>query len=150
MSLNASIEWKNNLEFEVKIREHLEIMDAKKESGGQDRGPNPKEYVLAGLCGCTGMDVVSLMKKFKLNFSFFNVSAYAETSKEHPIVFSSVTITFAISAVDIDVELLKKAVVLSMTKYCGVSAMLSKAVPIKYEVILNTELVLEDFAKFNN
>lgn len=149
MSLEANIAWKNNLEFEVSVRDHNQVMDAKKESGGQDHGPNPKEYVLAGLCGCTGMDVVSLMKKFKLNFTGFSVSAHAETTKEHPIIFSEVKITFAISAVDIDVELLKKAVILSMTKYCGVSAMLSKAVPIKYEIILNTELIFEDFAKFN-
>jgi putative redox protein len=149
MSLQANVEWKDQLKFMVQVRSHSQIMDAKKESGGTDQGPNPKEYFLAGLCGCTAMDVVSLMKKYKLDFASCNVSAEAETTKEHPMVFSSVLVTFDIVGMDLDLELVKKAVTLSMTKYCGVSAMLSKAVPVKYEVVVNTESVLEGFAKFN-
>lgn len=148
MSLQAGIEWRENMEFAVHIRDHIAVMDAKKESGGKDHGPNPKEYLLAGLCGCTGMDVISLMKKFKLTPSSLHVNADAESTKEHPIVFSSLLLTFNIVGLDLDLELVKKAVILSMTKYCGVSAMLSKALPIKYEIVVNTEKIYEDFSKF--
>ena len=62
MALNAEVHWIKDIGFEVQVRDHHLFTDGKKESGGGDRGPNPKEYLLSGLIGCTGMDVVSLLK----------------------------------------------------------------------------------------
>ena len=137
MSLKASTHWIKGIGFEVEVREHHQFTDGKKEFGGSDRGPNPKEYVLAGLCGCTGMDVVSLMKKFKVNYTDFSVTAESDLTKTHPVIFEAVKLNFTIKGTDLDAELVKKSVVLSMSKYCGVSAMLVKAVPINYEIFLN-------------
>lgn len=148
MALNAEIHWIQGIGFEVQVRDHHQFTDGKKEFGGRDRGPNPKEYVLAGLCGCTGMDVVSLMKKYKLNFKTFNVSAQSELTKDHPIIFTNVNLNFSVTGDDLDTELVKKAVDLSMTKYCGVSAMLSKTVPITYNLILNENKIASGIAKF--
>ncbi len=139
MALTTEIHFIQNLSFEVETRTHHQFMDATKDFGGLDKGPNPKEFLLAGLCGCTGMDVVSLLKKFKIQFEKFNVKASTELSKEHPIVFTEVHVYFNLIAPEsTDFELYKKAVTLSMTKYCGVSAMLSKAVPIHYHIALNS------------
>lgn len=148
MSIKATTHWLQGIGFEVEIRDHHQFTDGKKEFGGRDRGPNPKEYVLAGLCGCTGMDVVSLLKKYKVNYSEFSVTAETELTKNHPVVFTEVTILFSLKAETQDFEQIKKAVELSMTKYCGVSAMLSKAVDIRYVVQVNNEEVSSGIAKF--
>lgn len=148
MGLTASTHWIQGIGFEVAVREHHQFTDGKKEFGGRDRGPNPKEYVLAGLCGCTGMDVVSLMKKYKVNYSEFTVTAESELTKDHPIVFSEIKLHFKVKAENPDNELIKKAVELSMTKYCGVSAMLSKAVNINYVLLVNDQEITSGKAAF--
>jgi len=148
MALNAEIHWLQGIGFEVQVRDHHQFTDGKKEFGGRDRGPNPKEYILAGLCGCTGMDVVSLFKKFKISFETFDVSADSELTKEHPTVFQEIHLNFKITGPNVDAELVQKAVKLSMTKYCGVSAMLSKAVPIVYHVFINADQIAEGICKF--
>lgn len=148
MSLKAATHWIQGLGFEVEVRDHHQFTDVKKEFAGKDRGPNPKEYVLAGLCGCAGMDVVSLMKKFKVNYDEFSVSAESELTKNHPSIFSEIKINFIVKGENMDAELIKKAVDLSMTKYCGVSAMLSKAVKINYELHINNEVAANGVANF--
>ena len=148
MSLSTSLNWLNGLGFEVQTNQHFQFMDAKKEYNGKDRGPNPKEYVLAGLCGCTGMDVVSLLKKYKVDFRDFNVSASTDLTKNHPIQFEKIQLSFKVYGENLDVELINKAVNLSMTKYCGVSAMLSKAVPIYYSLYLNDSEIGKGQAQF--
>lgn len=150
MSLKASTHWIQGIGFEVEVRDHHQFTDGKKEFGGRDRGPNPKEYVLAGLCGCTGMDVVSLLKKYKVDYTEFTVSAESELTKNHPIIFSEISLVFSVKSNSGDVELIKKAVDLSMTKYCGVSAMLSKAVQIKYILQLNGDEIASGKANFEN
>lgn len=150
MSTKATTHWIQGIGFEVEVRDHHQYTDGKKEFGGKDRGPNPKEYILAGLCGCTGMDVVSLMKKYKIIFSDFSVSAESELTKTHPIVFSEIRLSFNIKAESAESSLIKQAVKLSMTKYCGVSAMLSKAVTINYKIFLNDLEIADGQASFEN
>jgi len=150
MSLKASTHWIQGIGFEVEVREHHQFTDGKKEFGGRDRGPNPKEYVLAGLCGCTGMDVVSLLKKYKVDYTEFTVSAESELTKNHPIIFSEISLVFSVKSNSGDFELIKKAVDLSMTKYCGVSAMLSKAIRIKYILQVNGNELASGYADFEN
>ncbi|MCX7978479.1 MAG: OsmC family protein [Bdellovibrionaceae bacterium] len=147
--MKAMIRWFGKLGYEARIREHRFIMDARRESGGQDLGATPKEVFLAGLCGCTGMDVISLLtSKFKLPITACEVHADASTSEGgHPVVFTKVNLSFVISG-DAPAEQVNKAVELSMTKYCGVSAMLVKACPIFYEVTLNGENIGRGEAHF--
>jgi putative redox protein len=119
----------SNASFEV-------TMDAKRPAG-QESALTPKELVAAGLCGCTAMDVVGLLRKKKAAVRAFDVeAAVSMTEGRHPIVFSAVTLTFRLEG-DVEAAALLEAVHLSQSKYCGVSAMLSKAVPIHYEVVLN-------------
>lgn len=149
MSLKASTHWIQGIGFEVEVREHHQFTDGKKEFGGRDRGPNPKEYVLAGLCGCTGMDVASLLKKYKVNYSEFSVTAESELTKNHPVIFAGIKLNFNVTALEPDAELVKKAVELSMTKYCGVSAMLSQSVAITYSLFLNNQEISTGKASFD-
>lgn len=150
MKTAAEVHWIQGIGFEVQVRDHHQFTDGKKEFGGKDRGPNPKEYVLAGLCGCSGMDVVSLLKKYKVSYDAFDVSSETELTSAHPIVFSEVHLYFKISGSNVDNALFQKAVGLSMTKYCGVSAMLSKAVTIHYHAISNSVEVQTGLANFSS
>jgi putative redox protein len=148
-AMEAGIRWVSKLAFQGTSRGHHLMMDAKKESGGQDIGMSPKEMVLNGLCGCSGMDVISLLtSKFKLPVSHFEVKASAISSQGgHPVVWTEVKLEFIING-EVPVDQALKAVELSMTRYCGVSAMLSKACPIHYEVILNGDSVGTGEARF--
>lgn len=148
MKISAEIHWIQGIGFEVQVRDHHQFTDGKKEFGGKDRGPNPKEYVLAGLCGCSGMDVVSLLKKYKVAYDSFDVTAETELTSTHPIIFSEIHLYFKISGSLVDTTQFQKAVELSMTKYCGVSAMLSKAVPIHYHIVSNGQEVQMGLANF--
>jgi putative redox protein len=100
-------------------------MDAKKPIG-RDTAMTPKELVVAGLCGCTAMDVVAYLRKSKCPAATLEVTADVETSKGgHPTVFERVTLQFRVTG-DVDPVKLEEAVHLSQTEYCGVSAMLTK------------------------
>lgn len=147
--MQSKIRWVSKLLYQGEVRGHRVLLDAKKESGGQDLAMNPKEMVLTGLCGCTGMDVISLLtSKFKLAVTTCDVSVDAETSSgAHPIVWTKLHLLFELGG-DIPQEQALKAVELSMTKYCGVSAMLAKACPITYTIQLNGSAIGEGEAKF--
>lgn len=135
--LQAVIQWTDGLGFDVHIRDHKLTMDAKTDVGGKDRGPNPKELVLAGLCGCSGMDVASLLKKFRQTTTEFTVDAHSELTTGHPSIFEEIHIFFRIVGEGLDPALCQKAVDLSMNRYCGVSAMLAKATSIHYHILIN-------------
>lgn len=141
-TMHSKIHWVSKLVYQGDVRNHRVLMDAKKESGGQDLGMSPKELVLTGLCGCSGMDVISLLtSKFKLPVTQCEVHADATSSEGgHPVVWTQIDLEFIISG-EIPKEQAIKAVELSMTRYCGVSAMLSKACPINYVINLNGENV---------
>ena len=146
--MKLTCQWNEAMAFTARAEGHAINMDAKKPIG-RDTAMTPKELVAAGLCGCTAMDVVAYLRKFKAPVQSLEVSADIETSKgEHPIVFSRVGLTYRVTG-DVDPERLSEAVRLSQTQYCGVSAMLSKAMGIQYTVELNGKTVASGEAKFS-
>jgi putative redox protein len=114
---------------------------------GKDTGPSPKQLLLMSIAGCTAMDVVALLKKHKQAFERFEMRAQGELTAQHPKVFQSVELTYELAG-PIDRERVIEAVRLSMTQYCGVSAMIAKACPIKYIIRINGEQVARDEARF--
>jgi len=129
--MKAKVKYIDNLQFSaVSDSNHSIIIDADKKLS-LDQGSRPKELVLMGLAGCTAMDVVSLLKKMRVEFKDFSVSAEAELSDEHPKVFTSIHINYNISG-DVDEEKLKKAIDLSQNRYCGVTVMLEKTAKITH------------------
>lgn len=108
---------------------------------GQGSAHTPKELVIAGLCGCTAMDVIALMRKHKQKVTRFEVKSDTTVSKGgHPVVFTSTSLTFELDG-EVDPAVALEAVQLSQTKYCGISIMLSKAFPIRWELVVNGESV---------
>lgn len=129
--------WNGNMQFEAMVGGHSLVMDAKEESGGMDAGPRPKELMLAALAGCTGMDVVAILKKMRVELKGFNVRIEAELTEEHPKHYQSMHIIYEFEGNDLDEDKLKKAIELSQDRYCGVSAVYRKAMPVTYEILVN-------------
>jgi putative redox protein len=145
MKLNCI--WNDKMKFTAEADQHKVEMDAKSPIGS-DTALTPKQLLLAGISGCTGMDVVALLRKYKQPLEGFQIDADAVTTEGiNPAVFKEVKLTYKFSGV-LDQEKVLEAIRLSQTKYCGVSAMVAKAVPISYTVELNGKLIGTGQANF--
>ncbi|MFZ4413391.1 MAG: OsmC family protein [Bacteroidales bacterium] len=128
--------WAGNMKFEANVSGHALMMDATEEVGGENAGPRPKELMLASLAGCTGMDVVAILKKMKVEFDTFDIKIEADLTTEHPKHYTHMHIVYQFKGNNLDIEKLQKAVDLSQERYCGVSAAYKKAMEITYEVVI--------------
>jgi putative redox protein len=145
--MDSKVNWKEAMQFDTVSGEHHVLIDAKPPIG-KGTGFTPKELVLAGIAGCTAMDVIALLRKYKQDVKSFSVESKATPSTDgHPVVFKDVSITFFLEGT-IEPAKALEAVTLSQTQYCGVSAMISKTVPMNYIVNLNGETIGTGQAKF--
>ncbi|MDD3751398.1 MAG: OsmC family protein [Tissierellia bacterium] len=133
---NVSGKLKEHMAFEIDIDGHTIITDASVEDGGSNLGPSPKALLLAGLIGCSGIDIMSIIKKMKLELDDVNVDVEAEIREEAPNIYNYIKIVYKFKGKNIPYNKVERAVRLSMEKYCGVAAMLENAVPITYEVVV--------------
>ncbi len=117
---------------------HGVVMDASFDVGGEDVGSRPMELLLLGLGGCTGMDVVAILRKMKQDVKRFEVQIEAERAKIYPKVYTKVHIIYRIWG-NIAEEKLKKAIELSQETYCSASAMFKKTAEVTYEYKINEE-----------
>ncbi len=131
----VSCEWIDQMSFETTTAGHKMIIDADESAGGENKGPIPKPLMLTALAGCTGMDVVSLLKKMRVEFTDFNVTVNGILSEEHPKYYKSIEVTYVFTGSNIDHDKARKAVNLSIERYCGVNYMLKKATELTYKVI---------------
>ncbi len=139
--MQCDTQWIGGIGFEAKVRGHKFIMDSTGDYEQQDRGPSPKELLLASICGCSGMDVVAILQKMRVDLTTCQVLAKTETSSGYPSIFTEVKLQFLIQSPNVKIDQAIKAVTLSMTKYCGVSAMVVNSSPITYEIFVNGEQV---------
>ena len=137
MGVKSTLSWNGGMSFDVELQGHRFAVDADPEFGGQNRGPRPKPLLLAGLGGCTGMDVVSLLRKMKMPFDSFSLEVEGETAAEPPKPYQNITLKYIFKGGSLDREKIDKAISLSLERYCPVYAMLSKAARISHQVILN-------------
>lgn len=126
--------WKGNMKFDALVSGHHVMMDALPDVGGEDQGSRPKPLLLAALAGCSGMDVVSILRKMKIEPEAFDIRVEADVAEEHPKVYTKMHVIYLFKGKDLPLDKLQKAVDLSQDKYCGVSATFKKALPITYEI----------------
>lgn len=126
--------WQGNMKFDAVVSGHHVTMDALPVGGGNDEGARPKELMLASLAGCTGMDVISILKKMRVEPEYFNVRVEAEMTEEHPKHYTAMHIIYEFKGEGLEIEKLKKAVDLSQERYCGVSFAYRKAMEITHEI----------------
>jgi len=134
MKHKVNTSWIGDMQFDALVSNHHLIMDAVPEAGGQDKGPRPKELMLASLAGCTGMDVISILQKMRINVEAFDIEVEADLTEEHPKHYTAMHIIYSFRGKDLDTDILKKAVELSQERYCGVSAAYRKAMAVTYEI----------------
>lgn len=135
------------MQFNALVNGHTIVMDAPERSGGQDLGPIPKPLLLAALTGCSGMDVAALLRKAGKEVKNFSMKAEGEVSKQAPVQYTAIHLVYEIEG-DPSVEAdALNAVRLSQEKYCGVSDMLKKILPLSWEVRYNGETIFEQKAE---
>ena len=100
---------------------HTLIEDVSAADGGQDQGFRPMELLLVGLAGCTGMDVISILKKMRQDVTGYEITVHGVRADTHPMYFVEVTVEHVVTGRGIDPQAVARAIELSETKYCGVS-----------------------------
>jgi putative redox protein len=126
--------WNDEMMFTSKVGGHEITIDASSEFGGNDKGPRPKPLLLTALTGCTGMDVVSILGKMKVELDGFRIIAKATLAEDHPKVYDRIELLYEFRGKDLPMDKLTKAVELSQEKYCAVSAMLRETCPLSYDI----------------
>jgi putative redox protein len=103
----------------------------------EESGPTPMRLLLIGLCGCTGMDVISILRKKRQAFTGLQVKATAERAEEHPRVYTQIHLEFVVTGEGVDPAAVERSIELSHTKYCPASAMLGQSAEIttSYRVV---------------
>ena len=130
----VDMSWTDKVAFETEIRGHKLIVDADIASGGSDLGPPPKRLMLSALAGCTGIDVIMILKKMKVEPEAFNVIVEADVTEEHPQHYTKMKVIYQFKGKDLPMDKLEKAVHLSESKYCGVTAVYRKAMEMEIEI----------------
>jgi len=111
---------------------HWITMDGPENFGGSNSGIRPKELLMVGLGGCTGSDVVTILQKKKIDVDGFEMNISADVREEHPQVYTKMHIEYVFYGKSIEPKDVERAIELSMTKYCSVTAMLQKAMPVTH------------------
>ena len=127
-------EWKGDMAFEADVNGHKVIMDANIEGGGHNLGPSPKKLLLVALSGCTGMDVVSILKKMHVDIQKCNIEVQGDVAEEHPKRYTKMHVIYNFTGKDLPLDKLEKAVKMSEETYCGVEALYKMAIEVTSEI----------------
>lgn len=120
---------------------HWTILDGPETMGGSDAGPRPKELLLMALGGCTASDVISILKKKRAPVEGFEVRLTGHTQEEHPKVFTDIHIEYVVYGHEINPKEVERAIELSSTQYCSMTAMLRSCVKITHSYKIEPYLV---------
>ncbi len=110
---------------------HTVVMDALPAEGATSAGPSPMELLLAGVAGCTAIDVVDILNKQRQPVTGLEVNVKGDRAPEAPRVYTHIAIEYVAHG-DIDEDKLQRAIALSAEKYCSASIMLGKTATIEH------------------
>ena len=135
MAHKVTTHWKGNMQFESDNPSGKTLlMDTSPENGGHNSGLGPKAMMLSSLAGCSGLDVVSILDKMKVKISDFRIDCYGELTDEHPKYYDKVLVEYHFYGKDLNENKIKKAVDLSIEKYCGVMEMFRRFANVTTEI----------------
>ena len=130
--MEVALNWKGKMSFEgVSDSGFVQKLDSDTSVGGDNGAARPMEFIMIGLAGCTGMDVISILQKKKQPVKDFRVQIHAPRADEHPKVVTNAVIEYLVTGRDVDESALLRAIELSAEKYCPAQAMLGKAFPMQ-------------------
>jgi putative redox protein len=127
-------EWKGDMAFEADVNGHKVVMDANTDNGGHNLGPSPKKLLLVALSGCTGMDVVSILKKMHVDIQKCSIEVQGDVAEEHPKRYTKMHVIYNFTGKDLPLDKLEKAVKMSEETYCGVEALYKMAIEVTSEI----------------
>lgn len=107
-------------------------VDVGRDFGGESSGPEPKELLLVALGSCTGVDVISILRKKRQQITHYSINVYANEAKEHPRVYTDILVEHVLGGDNVDPRAVARSIELSISKYCPVHAMLSAATHITH------------------
>jgi putative redox protein len=129
MSTKTITHWQKDQQFKSYHGKNEIKIDGKREDGF-----GAKALVLSAIAACSGIDIVDILGKMRVQFSDLEIETEAEQTEEHPKVFKDIFVTYKLKTDLSNEDKVKKAIDLSLDKYCGVSAMLRKNSPIHYKL----------------
>lgn len=128
----TAVVWRDGMAFDGTATSGFHLtLDASPKVGGGGQGFRPIELILLALAGCTGMDVLSILRKKRQDITGFEVRARGERAQDHPRVYTHITLEYIVRGRNISPEAVARAITLSEYKYCPVHAMLRESVPIE-------------------
>jgi putative redox protein len=136
--MEAKVTYVDGLQFVGEASSgHAVVMDGDTSAGGRNTAVRPTELLLIGLGGCSGMDVVSILKKKKQDVRGLEIAIRGEKAENYPQRFTDIVIEFVVKGHNVSDEAVKRAVDLSMEKYCSVKATLegSAKITFSYRII---------------
>ena len=134
----VTTEWKGNMVFESDNPSgHKVFIDSNEEFGGTNSGLRPKAMMLSSLAGCSGLDVVSLLKKMKAEVAYFKIVTTGELTDEHPKFYHKVKIDYHFYGKELNEKKITKAINLSIERYCGVFEMFRHFAKMETEIHLH-------------
>ncbi|MFZ5503119.1 MAG: OsmC family protein [Pseudomonadota bacterium] len=132
--MKARIKWVEHVSFLGETESgHAVLMDGPPNAGGRNLGPRPMEMLLLGAGGCTGFDVIAILKKSRQAVSDCYVEIDAERAETDPKVFTKIHMHFVVKGKDIKPEAVEKAIKLSAEKYCSASIMLGATAEVTHD-----------------
>lgn len=136
--MESKVVWKGGMAFtgSVDSSGYLIPLDSSKAVGGRELGFRPLQLFAVGLVGCTGMDVISILQKKRVEITDFEVSAKIVRSEEHPKVFTKIQLVYKVTGKNIERKDVERAVELSENKYCPAHAMLKETVEISHKIVI--------------
>jgi putative redox protein len=137
MKHEVETQWMGKMQFNALVNGHTIVMDAPERAGGDDLGPIPKPFILSALSGCTGMDVVALLRRQGKQLHNLNLKVSGEVSSQAPIEYTSAHVIYEIDGDAEDQQAAYDAVMQSQEHICGVSHMLKKIMPITWQIVYN-------------
>ncbi|MCS7164445.1 MAG: OsmC family protein [Thermodesulfovibrio sp.] len=129
--LRAKVKWTGGMQFVGQSgTNHAIVMDGSPDFGGENTGMRPMELLLVGLGGCSGMDIVSILTKKKQDVRGIEINVKGKQPDDYPKRFTEIEIEFIIKGKNLSEEAVKRAIQLSMEKYCSVKATLEHSAKI--------------------
>ena len=136
----VTTEWQQDMVFKSDNPSGKEILiDSSEEFGGTNSGLRPKAMMLSSLAGCSGLDVVSLLNKMKVDLDEFKIITTGELTEEHPKYYYKVRLDYHFFGKELNEKKINKAVKLSIEKYCGVFEMFRHFAKMETEIHLHSK-----------
>ena len=132
MSITAELKWVDGFQFVGRVGNGPAITLDNPESGS---GPSPMQAVLMGIAGCSGMDVVSILKKKRSTFKDLKINITGDRKEDHPKAYTKIRMEFLVYGQGVKPRDVERAIELSITKYCSAVGSMNADVGYSYRII---------------